>query len=42
MKCKMGSRLSGEISMTADMQMTPESKEEIKSHLMKLKEESEI
>jgi len=27
--------------MITDIQMTPESKEELKSHLMKLKEESE-
>ena len=41
MKHKLESRLPGEISMTADMQMTPESKEKLKSHLMKLTEESE-
>ena len=41
----MESRLPGEISITSDMQMTTtlmaESKEEIKSLLMKVKEESE-
>ena len=41
MKHKLKSRLPGEISMITDIQMTPESKEELKSHLMKLKEESE-
>ena len=44
MKHKLESRLPGEISMTSDMQMTPlvaESKEELKSLLMKVKEESE-
>ena len=44
MKHKLESRLLGEISITSDMQMTPlmaESKEELKSHLMKVKEESE-
>ena len=44
MKCKLESRLPGEISITSDMQMTPpfaESKEELKSPLMKVKEESE-
>ena len=44
MKHKLESRLPGEISMTSDMQMTPlvaESKEELKSLLMKAKEESE-
>ena len=45
-KHKLESRLPGEISITSDMQMTPpslmaESEEEIKSLLMKLKEESE-
>ena len=39
MKHKLKSRLPGEVSMTADIQMTPESKEELKSFLMK--EESE-
>ena len=38
-------RLPGEISITSDMQMTPplwqESEEELKSPLMKVKEESE-
>ena len=45
MKYKVESRLSGEISITSDMQMTPplwqKSEEEIKSLLMKVKEESE-
>ena len=43
MKHKLESRLTGEISITSDMQMTPlvaESKE-LKSFLMKVKEESE-
>ena len=41
MKQKLESRLPGEISITSDMQMTPrmaESKEELKSLLMKVKE----
>ena len=42
-KHKLESRLPGEISITSDMQMvTAESKEELKSLLMKVKEESEI
>ena len=45
-KHKLESRLPGEISITSDMQMTPplmaESEEELKSPLMKVKEESEI
>ena len=43
MKHKLESRLQGEISITSDMQMTltAESKEELKSLLMKVKEESE-
>ena len=45
MKHKLESRLPGEISITSDMQMTPtlmtESKERLKSLLMKVKEESE-
>ena len=45
MKHKLESRLPGEISITSDMQMTPslmaESKEELKSLLMKVKEETE-
>ena len=44
MKHKLESRLPGEISITSDKQMTPplaESEEELKSFLMKLKEESE-
>ena len=44
-KHKLESRLMGEISTTSDMQMTPllmaESEEELKSLLMKMKEESE-
>ena len=43
-KHKLESRLPGEISITSDMQMTPlmaESEEELKSFLMKVKEESE-
>ena len=44
MKHKLESRLPGEISITSDMQMTQkvsESEEELKSLLMKVKEESE-
>ena len=45
MKHKVESRLPGEISIASDMQMTPslmaESEEELKSLLMKVKEESE-
>ena len=45
MKHKVEPNLLGEISITSDMQMTPplmaESEEELKSLLMKLKEESE-
>ena len=45
MKHTLESRLPGEISITSDMQMVPslmaESKEELKSLLMKVKEESE-
>ena len=43
MKHKLESRLLGEISIMSDMQMTliAESKEELKSLLMKVKEESE-
>ena len=43
-KHKLESRLLGEISITSDMQVTPplwQSKEELKSLLMKVKEESE-
>ena len=36
------SRLPGEISITSDMQMTPPFEEELKSLLMKVKDESEI
>ena len=39
-KHKLESRLLGEISITSDIQMT-ERKEELKSHLMKMEEESE-
>ena len=35
MKHKLESRLLEEISITSDMQMTPESEEELKSLLMK-------
>ena len=42
---RLESKLLGKISITSDMQMTPplmaESKEELKSLLMKVKEESE-
>ena len=45
MKHRLESRLSGEISVTSDMQITPslraKSKEELKSLLMKVKVESE-
>ena len=44
MKHKLESRLPGEISIISVMQITPlmaESKEELKSLLMKVKEESE-
>ena len=45
MKHKLESRLPGGISITSDMQMTPplwqKSEEELKSLLMKVKEESE-
>ena len=44
-KHKLEPRLTGEISITSDMQMTPllwqKVKEELKSLLMKVKEESE-
>ena len=44
MNYKLESRFPGEISITSDMQMTPqlmaESEEELKSFLMKVKEES--
>ena len=43
-EAQLESRLPGEISITSDMQMTTtlmaESEEELKSHLMKVKEES--
>ena len=45
MKHKLESRLPGEISITSDMQMTPplwqKAQEELKTLLMKVKEESE-
>ena len=45
MKHKLESRLPGEISTTLDMQMIPtlmaQSEQELKSHLMRVKEESE-
>ena len=45
MKQKLESRFLGEISITSNIQMTPhlmaESEEELKSFLMKVKEESE-
>ena len=40
-KHKLESRLSGEISTTSDMQMIPGIEEELKSFLMRVKEESE-
>ena len=36
-----GIKIAGEISIISDMQMTPESEEELKSLLIKVKEESE-
>ena len=36
---KLESRLPGKISITSDMQMTPESKEKLKSLLMKMEDE---
>ena len=45
MKHKLESRLPGEISTTLDIQMIPtlmaQSEEELKSHLMRVKEENE-
>ena len=41
MKHKLESRLLGEISIISDKQMASESEEEVKSLLMKVKEESE-
>ena len=41
MKHKLESRLPGEISVTSDMQLTPETEEELKSLLMKVKKERE-
>ena len=44
MKHKLESRLSGEISITSDMQMTPplwQKMKKLKSLLVKVKEESE-
>ena len=40
MKHKLESRLPGEILITSDKQMIPESEEELKSLLMKVKEVS--
>ena len=41
MKHKLESRLPGEILINSDMQVAPESAEELKSLLMKVKEDSE-
>ena len=41
MKHKLESRLPGEIAITSDTQMTPDSEEELKSLWMEVKEESE-
>ena len=41
MKHKLESRFPGEIPITSDMQMTPPLWQKAKSHLMKVKEESE-
>ena len=41
MKHKLESRLPGEISITSDTTLMAESEEELKSLLMKVKEESE-
>ena len=41
MKHKLESRLPGEILINSDMQVAPESEEELKSLLMKVKEDSE-
>ena len=41
MKLKLESRFLGEISITSDTTLMAESKEELKSLLMKMKEESE-
>ena len=40
-EAKLESRLLGETSITADMQMIPPSWQKVKSFLMKVKEESE-
>ena len=40
MKLKLDSALQGEISITSDMQMTPESKEKLKNLFVKIKEDS--
>ena len=40
MKLKLDSALQGEISITSDMQMTPESKEKLKNVFVKIKEDS--
>ena len=39
-KLKLELALQGEISITSDMQMTPESKEKLKKHFVKIKEDS--
>ena len=41
LKHKLESRLQGEISITSDITLMPESKEELKSLLLEVKEESE-
>ena len=41
MKHKLESRLLGEISITSDTNLMAESEEELKTFLMKVKEESE-
>ena len=44
MKCKLGSRLQGKISITSDTHITPllsENEEELQTLLMKVKEDSE-
>ena len=41
-KHKLESRLLGEVSITSDMQMTPESEEELKSLWMKVKESEKV
>ena len=41
-KHKLESRMPGEVSITSDMQMTPESEEELKSLWMKVKESEKV